>query len=266
MDIQNSGRTPPTGGYRSSLRLALVAGGVGAMLWSGAVFRVFLIDAPEEDVSSRILIGEDFPSEALQYLDRDSDFRVKGAYPQGLRSASIIRLRRTELAIGSLNQIEVDADLASLQRSLTEALANTPTDSFLWLALFWSQNAAHGFGPQSVEYLRMSYLCGAHEGWIAARRNRLAIAMFYALPTDIRAAALVEFNDLVAHGYIPEAAKTFMGPGWDIHDLLVSNLAALPHDTQMAFTAKIAEFGYNIRDPFAEALRQIGDAARPIGK
>jgi hypothetical protein len=238
---------------RIFLRIILIGIGVAAIFWASFVFPVFRQDAAKQDVAAHILTGDDFRSDLLAYLDSENDLSQTFPNPTGLRSSSIIRLRRAELALASQKQNEAYADLASLNHLLVRALTVTPTDSFLWLALFWTQNMAHGYGSQSLEYLKMSYICGPREGWVAARRNRLAIALFGALPSDIRIAALSEFNDLVMYGYMPEAAKIFVGPGWSRRDLLILNLSGLPRETRDSFNASLAAIGYDTKDQTRKA-------------
>ena len=235
-------------------RIMLIGVGFTAILWAGFVFPVFRRDAAKQEVAAKILAGEDFPSDLLAYLDDGSDLTQTYSYPPALRDSSIIRLRRTELALTTHRQNEVYADLASLNHLLIRALTVTPTDSFLWLALFWTQNMAHGYGPQSLEYLKMSYFCGAREGWIAARRNRLAISLFNALPPSARIAALSEFKDLITYGYISEAAKIFIGPGWNIRDFLILNLAGLPPEVRDSFNSNVAALGYDIQSQTTKTL------------
>ena len=84
------------------------------------------------------------------------------------------------------------------------------------------KNALHGFKPDHLEYLRMSYLMGPNEGWIALKRNVLALAVFERLSLDVAEMAICELTNLLSSGLIREAGGIFTGPAWRIRDLLMS--------------------------------------------
>jgi hypothetical protein len=78
----------------------------------------------------------------------------------------------------------------------------------------WMKNALHGFKLDHLEYLRMSYLMGPNEGWIALKRNVLALAVFERLPLDVAEMAIRELANLLSSGLIREAGGIFTGPAW----------------------------------------------------
>lgn len=253
----NVGLSFPIGLRFKVLRGGLVGIGAAAMIWSTLTFPTFWAEATIDYVAAHIIIGEDFRPDVLNRLDAEASLSgpLAPSPARWLRSVAVIRLRRAELALTSDNQTELYAAFASLDRSLLQALQNVPSDGFLWLALFWSQNTSVGFRPDHLALLKMSYLCGAHEGWVAARRNRFAIALFPLLSRRLAAAALTEFKELVASGYINEAAQILVGPGWSIRDQLLGELAQVPENERQSLANKVYELGHDVTVPGIEPRR-----------
>src|SRR6266550_5365263 len=113
---------------------------------------------------------------------------------------------------------------SALEAALQDALACTPTDPYLWLAMFWTQNNTRGLQQDNFGSLRLSYRYGPNEGWLALRRNRYAVAIYPALPDDLKRRAIDEFRQLVKSDFIADAAEILAGPGRPISDLLLSRL------------------------------------------
>jgi len=88
----------------------------------------------------------------------------------------------------------------------------------------WMKNALHGFKPDHLEYLRMSYLMGPKEGWIALKRNVLALAVFERLQLDVAEMAVRELANMLSSGLVREAVRIFTEPAWRIRDLLLPHL------------------------------------------
>jgi hypothetical protein len=116
-----------------------------------------------------------------------------------------------------------EEQLASSRSAISKSLICSPSDSFLWLSLFWVD--AHSVPQlQKLEYLRLSYTLGPNEGWIALKRNWLAFENFGRLPPDLAEAAVDEFVDLVKSGFAERAAEILDGPAWPVRDRLLSRL------------------------------------------
>jgi hypothetical protein len=84
----------------------------------------------------------------------------------------------------------------------------------------------------------MSYELGRYEGWIALKRNRLALAIFPSLPGDLAELAVSEFVALVRSGLYAEAADIVAGPGKMLRGALFSRLKDLS-DSQRREFAKV---------------------------
>src|SRR6185437_15382490 len=114
-----------------------------------------------------------------------------------LGKVAIVRLRRAELALSAGDRQQIDESLALLRRSIADALQDAPADPLLWLVLLWEESSREGFAPQNLRYLRMSYLRGPYEGWIAVKRNQFALSVFPELSPELSEAAVTEFVSLV---------------------------------------------------------------------
>ncbi len=236
--------------YVASSRFILISIGVFSIWWGIYTFPVFWRDSRLDHAADNILEGETFKRETLQSLlaDVDSAERV-WVRPEVLRSAAIIRLRLAEQGT-SVKRAKpsgpvIDQLAASIQRSLSAA----PADPFLWLALFWAKTMTDNWGKQDFAYLRMSYLVGPHEGWVAVLRNYIVISHFSELPPDLANAAVTEFKDLVASAYYEPAVKILAGPGWPIHDLLLHRLMDAPEEARNRFARSADQLGYDIDIP-----------------
>ena len=81
----------------------------------------------------------------------------------------------------------------------------------------------------------MSYDIGRYEGWIAIKRNRLALAYYPAMPSDLAEIAISEFVGLVRWGFAREAANIAAGPGRSHRSILFSRLKDLKVEQRRPF-------------------------------
>ena len=120
-------------------------------------------------------------------------------------------------------------DLKSLGDVIRSSLSCAPADPFLWLALYWVEVTENGSKPDYLNYLRLSYQLGPHEGWIVLKRNPLAFGAFQQLPPDLRENVIDEFVAMVRDSrFSDQAADILIGPAWPERDLI------LPHLTQIS--------------------------------
>jgi hypothetical protein len=234
--------------YAVSGRFFLISIGLFSVCWSIITFPVSWSDARLDYTADRILDGEQFKREILQNLLADAGSAERTwPRPEALRSAAVIRLRLAEQAnkaegarpLGAIfDQLGV---AASIQRSLSAA----PADPFLWLALFRSKRMKDDRSKEDFSYLRMSYLVGPHEGWVAVKRNHIALAIFPELPQDVAQMAVTEFKDLVASAYYDAAIQILVGPGWPIRDMLLRRLEHAPIEARRQFAQSADQLGYD---------------------
>jgi hypothetical protein len=177
--------------------------------------------------------------------------------PQGLHSAAIIRLQLAKNVIAASERDQIDVSLSVLQDSIHRSLGCSPADPFLWSVLFWLENTMNGFSQDHFEFLRLSYQLGPNEGWIAAKRNELALALFGQLPASLREMAINEFVKLLNSGFLTESVAIFTGPAWPIRDVLLPRLASVSDVQREAFARELYRKGYVVNVP------GINDIDRP---
>ena len=174
-------------------RFALISIGMVSVCWGIITFPVFWREAGLEQTADRILDGDQFKREILQNLLADADpVEPTWVRPETLSSAAVIRLRLAEqasLAEGS-KPIGAIFDEFGVARSIRRSLSVAPADPFLWLALFQVKRMT---GDRSKEDL--AYLVGPREGWVAVKRNSIALGIFPELPRDLAEMAVTEFKD-----------------------------------------------------------------------
>ena len=117
-------------------------------------------------------------------------------------------------------------------------------NSYLWLILYWVENAREGFSEDKLAYLRMSYRLGGNEGWIALKRNRAALAIFNELTPELKDKAASEFISLVTNQFYREASAIYVEQQANVRELLVMRVARLEDNHRRALDAAAAERGY----------------------
>jgi hypothetical protein len=225
-----------------------------ALAWALFTIPIFLQHSAVEKIGKQIIAGDSFKIAALAstrptFVDLGKD---KWSRPSVLSAAAIIDLRLLEQAIADSDQKNLDSLMSETDGMIRRSLANTPTDAFLWMILFWLENTQNGFKRTRLNYLQMSYRLGPNEGWIAVKRNRLAVAIFPSLPPDIAENAVSEFGRLVGSNFFAEAADIFAGPGWPIGDTLLSGLKDVDELNRQTFAKFIYRLGYDVLVPGIE--------------
>jgi hypothetical protein len=236
---------------RAAARVFFLLIGAGAVAWGTLTLPEFWREAGLEQIAVRLADRSPFKPGALDALVPSVE-AVEAATrcrPEALHSAALIRLRLAEEAVAGALRREIDGRLAALQVTIRKSLACAPADPFLWMVMAWLDGATAGFRPAQTEYLRLSYRLGPNEGWIAPRRNRLALATFERLPPDLADAAIHEFARLVDGWVYPDAVALFTGPGWPIRDRLLASLRDLGGPQREVFAKALYTQGYDVAVP-----------------
>ena len=209
-------------------RVQLFVIATAAMIWTLAVFPKFWSEAPIIEAATHIINGEVYKPQAMEtlvaVLDSDRNVTLR---PSDLSKAAIIRLRLAEDAIPGSNKQIADRRIDLAIESVNEALANTPSESFQWLALFRLENALSGFKTQNLRYLQMSYALDPRAAWIAVKRAPLALAFYPELPAPLADAVIIEFLGLVRSQLYNEAAIIIKGTTGPIRTVLLASLDEL---------------------------------------
>jgi len=233
-------------------RVLTIGLGMAAVAWAAPMAPVAWRQAAVVPLGIKIIAGERFKAGVLeQYLAGAQAGVVDGlCQPLALRTLAVVRLRLAEEAISDGNAELITRTQSEGDAALRRALSCTPTDAFLWFALFWIENSMRGLQDKNFELLRLSYRTGPNEGWLAIRRNRLAVALYPGLPADLKQAAADEFAQLVRSDLITEAADIFAGPGTQIRSILLQRLRGIDEKKLRFLSALLA--GRGIDDVFPE--------------
>lgn len=230
----------------------LLAVGTFSVWWGVKTFPVFWQDAGLDHTAESILNGERFKPEDLRTdLAAATSEQRTWTRPEALRSVAILQLSLVEQQVTD-NGEPPNSDVNQLQAFVRRSLSATPADPMLWLVLFWANKLKDGQSQGNFANLRMSYFVGPNEGWVASRRNYIAVANFSDLPQDLKEAALTEFKNLVISGYFDTATKILLGPGWTIHDRLLHSLETAPDEVKRRLASSVGQLGYDISVPGVE--------------
>lgn len=236
---------------RQLTRAFIMLLGLAGVVWGIVNFSASWRQAGIEQIASEILDHERFKPKALDPFISSLAEIEQSHYcqPKLLRSAAIIRLRLAEEAIAFAERDVIDDRLSALENGIRSALACEPADAFLWMVLAWVNNLREGPKLEQLTFLRLSYSLGPNEGWIAVRRNRLALAMFPHLPPDLAATAVGEFDRMLNSWLYWDTIAIFIGPGWAIRDRLLGSLGGVGARQREAFAEELYAEGYDVIVP-----------------
>jgi len=250
--------------FRSWLARSITATfGICSIVWAISSIPVYRTEAAFASSAQHILLGEKFNTEQLSRLRHQLDTTPASSLRSlALNNAAIIRLRLAENDLAAGNRQLAASDLEDLQTAMTAALAGTPTNSFLWLTAYWLQNLRAGSPDGGLKFLRVSYLSGPNEAWIAVKRNPLALSIFPSLPDEIAERALAEFTGLVRSGLYLDAASILAGSGQAVREKLLSRLVEIQEADRRAF-AKVLE-SKNLDGAIVPGVEGRGRPSRPF--
>jgi hypothetical protein len=233
------------------VRLCVVVPGVFALIWGASTLPTFWQQTALERTANRIVAGQPFKTEALETLIPNAKTAESASYCHAseLHSAVIIRLRLVEQALSEDELSSIDSQLTAIRASIGRSLACWPSDSFLWMALYWVETIREGFRLSHVKYLRLSYLWGPNEGWIAEKRNGISLAVFERLPPDLAEIVLEEFAKLLKSGFYDQTIAILTGPGWSERDKILPRLKQVATPNREEFARALYRLGYDVNVP-----------------
>jgi hypothetical protein len=208
----------------------------------------------QERLAFRILLGESFPTDIVSPLQSviPRGDGPAACHPSLRRTLAVLDLNLFEDAFASADRSTMDDRLGQLENAVRSALICTPTDPFLWYLRYWIRNLKYGFSGDILTDLQMSYRLGPNEGWIAARRNRLALAVFNQLSSEMQEKVLAEYAGMVAAGMIQKAMDNLVGPGKPFQDRLLNALSDTRTITREWLAKSLRQAGYRINVPGIE--------------
>ncbi|UQR65381.1 hypothetical protein LRP30_09105 [Bradyrhizobium sp. C-145] len=219
--------------------------GLASVLWSVSVFPSFWLTAAARTVSEQVLKQVRFrPGALAEILNRMQAQPVRTPSPPELaRAEALIQLQAGEDALERNGSTEADHRLETAERKIQLTLAVYPTDSFLWLMMYSIDTTRNGFRRECISYLHQSYMTGPLEGWVALRRNRLALSVFALLERKTQDSVIAEFAKMVDAEFIEIAMANLTGVGWEERVRLLSNLVSVDISRRETLARKLAQIG-----------------------
>lgn len=226
-------------------RLCIVSFGISAILWVAIALPKFWTEAVVFQAAARIVAGDLYSQSALENLSISVPSTGKSAgRAAAMGPLAVVQLRLTEEEITRGDQSEVNSRLISLDRMISTALTGSPHAPYQWLALYWTESRLNGYNFRYLQYLRMSYDVGPLEGWVALRRNRIALALYAALPHDLKEAALSEFVGLIRPQFFADAAEIFGNSTPNARSALIARLDQIKGSDHQAFMKILNDKGF----------------------
>ena len=238
---------------RGLVRIVVAIGGGCSIAWALSTYPTFRHETAFAAAAQHILSGEQYSAKQLNELRSELDASSVSSFrPSVLNDIAVVRIRLVEadLALGQVSAVELE----TLQGSIDIALDRNPTRSFLWLADYRLQELRSGSAAADLGLLRMSYQTGPNEGWIAVKRNPIALGVFSSLLDETKSRVIAEFSGLVRSWLYEDAANILTGPGWPVHQRLLDGLAQLDEGHRRRF-AKILETR-DIEDVIVPGVKQ----------
>jgi hypothetical protein len=215
--------------------------GICSIVWAIFAIPVYRAEDAFATAAQHILSRDKYSPEQMKVLKLQLDTTpVSSLRPSSLGDIVTIRLRMAEAGLTSGDARLAKLGFDDLETAVTAALAESPTNSFLWLTKYWLESTRAGNPATDLKFLQMSYALGPNEGWIALRRSPLALSAFSSLPDELAAQAVAEFAGLVRSGLYYEAANILAGAGWAVHDKLLAGLVKVDEGSRHRF-AKVLE-------------------------
>lgn len=231
-----------SGGALALLRLL----GLAALLWGLFYFPVSWSGMEILSIAGRIVEGHSFRAADLSAEARKLEAIDNATLCNArlMRASAVIRLQIAEKGLADRDRANEDQGLRDAARSVYAALRCVPSDAFLWTALYWIDSVTGGASARKYDYLRMSYEWAPNEGWIAVRRNPLALAEYDNLPSDLQLRAEQEFQTIVRSGLIPQAADTLISVTAGTRTRLLARVAAVDQPRRVELADALAARGH----------------------
>ncbi|UFZ01838.1 hypothetical protein LQG66_21240 [Bradyrhizobium ontarionense] len=199
------------------------------LVWTAIALPAFWRSADAERIAAQIVGGRSFQLDAVRQalVEEGGQTSAGRCQPAARRAAAILRLYLFEDAASAPRRDEADRSLAELRTGLRSALRCIPTDAYLWLVLF-SMESRSGIRPEHLDYLGMSYANAPNEGWIALKRNPVALGSFTMLNDDLARLAVNEFAQIVQNGLYDDAAAIYAAVGPEARIAVLVRLIEVP--------------------------------------
>lgn len=228
-----------------------LAFGLAGVIWSTATLPLFWLSVSVREVAARIIADERFKPGLLGDVQAtvEAEKSALKMHPELERARALLRLRIAEEARQRDGLNEADRKIEGAYDGVQEALSMAPTDSFLWLMLYSIEIARRGFDSKLAAYLNRSYTTGPLEGWIALRRNRLALSAFPFLGSSTQKLVVSEFSEMVDADLTEISANNLVSVGWPYRESLLAGLSDVDISSRQKLAKRMARDGVKIDIP-----------------
>lgn len=236
------------------IRAWLLLLGLAGAFWCLATLPSFWQTAPFREVSARIVADARFKPGVLGAMLAQLQTKSQPpiVQPEFSQAEALVTLRTAEEALQQKSSEQADREAQAAEDKVKATLSTNPTDSFLWIMLYSVKTARNGFDPKYISYLDQSYAAGPNEGWVALRRNQIALATFPRLPEHVQNAVIAEFAAMVDSDFIAAAAVNLTGVGWTYKEHLLAGLAQVDLASKQAFRKHLSNDGIKVHVPGLE--------------
>ncbi|QQN65739.1 hypothetical protein JIR23_08645 [Bradyrhizobium diazoefficiens] len=237
-----------------SVRALLLLFGLAAVLWPAGTLPTFRLLVPANHVTERIVADSRFKPGALGEIQAllESQAEPRLQHPDIARARALVSLRTSEEAMARGGQAQADRAIEAAEGWVRSTLAQSPGDSFLWMMRYSVAIARGGFDEGNIRFLDRSYATGPLEGWIALRRNRLALASFPMLGGQLQDRVVAEFAGLVDSDLTDAAVSNLEGVGWSQKDRLLAGLGAVDIESKERLSKWLSADGIRVKIPGVE--------------
>ncbi|PSO16475.1 hypothetical protein [Bradyrhizobium sp. MOS003] len=225
--------------------------GFAGISWSSIALPPSWHIASSREISARIIGDDRFKPGILAELQmRMAAISQPTVLPPELPYAkALVAVRTADEAAQRYNLDKADLEVDAAEVLLRAALTINPNDSFLWLMLYSVATMRHGFDLKYLGYLEQSYALGANEGWVALRRNSLALASFSLLNSATQHSANSEFAAILNSGFVDVAAINLMRVGPVARDGLLKGLDRVDITPREALARRLLRDGVSVSVP-----------------
>ncbi|MBR1133798.1 hypothetical protein [Bradyrhizobium iriomotense] len=189
-----------------------------------------------QDLAARLSRGENYDNEVLERIaSRYEDTSGVFCDARQRRNLLLINLRLLSNHLESGGIGSLDASLQNVTHSAKQLIACSPSESIAWLALYWVEIRAAGFGPTAISYLTQSYHFGPHEIWVQLFRAPLALRAYGFLPDDLKRQTRSDFDDIVGARLFPTAVLMYQAASQATQAVLLEGMCDDPIEVRLIF-------------------------------
>jgi hypothetical protein len=228
-------RISPRRGFDLS-RAVIATFGAASVAWAVSSWHAIGLESSSKNFIERIFSGDVFTADQLSSFKTEIDaISPERLGPIASTALAVVRLRASETEAGTGARQASAAERAALGSAIAYALSIDPSNSFLWLANYWTHESSDRTTERGLASLRMSYSLAPNEAWIAVKRSPIALGSLASLPGDLKDRAMTEFVGLVQSGLYEDASRIVVGSEAHVQEMLFAELVRVNEADRAGF-------------------------------